>query len=452
MGVSLGYSTRFAIPSAVPYQTATAQPIAGLSGYPRGFYGTGTVQGWSNSILNIWSAVCLNEIVNAPKEFVSSSPYLVVDKLDWIQTRYLFVKVVGRDVRTPPSLLGDKVEYLKQDPLFSPTGDLGMKLQIPALGSKHREKVSSPVDAPSERPPRRRRARGAAASHFGNSSARTGGLQTSPPSSPDRGAPYGNSMLDSVLNLINIDNDDARSDTTETTDVMAYFSDEEEERGEPQSINNESTPLLCSGTDVTLFQPNTHDISSVVLLPPPTYASPVGTRRLTADLRHLLSLQKKHPLGELGFYMNPSSISNVYQWHIELHSFPLDIPLSTDLAAKNLCSILLEFRFGPNFPISPPFVRVVRPRFLTFAQGGGGHVTAGGALCMELLTNSGWSAVSTMESVLLQIRMAITSEVKPARLMPGAVRDYAAGEARDAYLRACRAHGWEVPQDFLTMI
>jgi len=446
MGVSQGYSNGFANPSVVPYQTATAQPIAGFSGRPGGFYGPETVHGWLKSILNIWSAVCLNEIVNAPKEFVSSSPYLVVNKLDWIQTRYLFVKVIGIDVQTPPPLLSNKVEYLKQDPLFSPAGDLD-KLQIPALGSKRQEKVSSPVRAPPESPPRRRRARGAAARYFGKS----GGLQTSPPSSPDRGALHGSSMLGSALNVIDVDDDDARSDTTETTDVMAYFSDEEEEQGGQESIENESTPLLCSGTDVTLFQPNTHDISSVVLLPPPTYASPVGTRRLTADLRHLLSLQRKYPLGELGFYMNPSSISNVYQWHIELHSFPLDIPLSTDLAAKNLCSILLEFRFGPNFPMSPPFVRVVRPRFLTFAQGGGGHVTAGGALCMELLTNSGWSAASTMESVLLQIRMAITSEDKPARLMPGAVRDYAAGEAKDAYLRACRAHGWEVPQDFLTM-
>lgn len=53
--------------------------------------------------------------------------------------------------------------------------------------------------------------------------------------------------------------------------------------------------------------------------------------------------------------------------------------------------------------MSPPFIRVVRPRFRGFGQGGGGHVTVGGALCMELLTNSGWSAVSSLESVLLQV-------------------------------------------------
>ena len=34
--------------------------------------------------------------------------------------------------------------------------------------------------------------------------------------------------------------------------------------------------------------------------------------------------------------------------------------------------------------MSPPFVRVIRPRFLGFQQGGGGHVTIGGALCMQV--------------------------------------------------------------------
>ena len=47
---------------------------------------------WPMSELKVSTAVALNEIVNAPKEFVSSSPHLVVAQLDWIQTRYLFVR------------------------------------------------------------------------------------------------------------------------------------------------------------------------------------------------------------------------------------------------------------------------------------------------------------------------------------------------------------------------
>ena len=100
--------------------------------------------------------------------------------------------------------------------------------------------------------------------------------------------------------------------------------------------------------------------------------------------------------------------------------------------------------------MSPPFIRVVRPRFLGFQQGGGGHVTAGGALCMELLTNSGWSAVSSIESVLLQVRMAIAStEPQPARIESD--RQYGVGEAIEAYKRACMAHGWRIPSDFASL-
>ncbi|KAG7285225.1 hypothetical protein NEMBOFW57_009846 [Staphylotrichum longicolle] len=122
--------------------------------------------------------------------------------------------------------------------------------------------------------------------------------------------------------------------------------------------------------------------------------------------------------------------------------------LAQDMKAEGVTSIVLELRFGPDYPFSPPFVRVVRPRFLPFLQGGGGHVTAGGAMCMELLTSSGWSPANSMESVFLQVRVALCSlEPKPARLAPGVKGDYGVGEAVEAFLRAARGHGWTVPTD-----
>lgn len=145
-------------------------------------------------------------------------------------------------------------------------------------------------------------------------------------------------------------------------------------------------------------------------------------------------------------------VTNVYQWIVELHSFDPSLPLSKDMKAAGLTSIVLEMRFGKDFPHSPPFVRVIKPRFIPFARGGGGHVTGGGAMCMELLTNSGWSAVSSIESVLLQVRMAIMNlEPAPARLEKtgkGNPATYGTNEAMEAYIRACQAHGWEVPKDF----
>lgn len=72
-------------------------------------------------------------------------------------------------------------------------------------------------------------------------------------------------------------------------------------------------------------------------------------------------------------------------------------------------------------------------------------------MCMELLTNTGWSSVMSMESVLMQVRMAIASE--PFARLEGkgqtaATGKYGAAEAAEGYLRACASHGWIVPPGF----
>jgi len=50
-------------------------------------------------------------------------------------------------------------------------------------------------------------------------------------------------------------------------------------------------------------------------------------------------------------------------------------------------SIIFEIRFPPTFPNSPPFFRIITPRFLPFMHGGGGHVT-GGAYARDQLRSS----------------------------------------------------------------
>ena len=199
------------------------------------------------------------------------------------------------------------------------------------------------------------------------------------------------------------------------------------------------------------FVPGSLDQSKLPMLNAPAYATSSATMRLNKELKAILEIQTKTPLHELGWYIDADLVSNVYQWIVELHSFETILPLAQDMKKAGVTSIVCEIRFGKDYPHSPPFVRVIRPRFLPFTQGGGGHVTAGGAMCMELLTNSGWSAVSSIESVLLQVRMAIMNlEPKPARMASTSKnqQDYGTGEAMDAYIRACRTHGWTIPKDF----
>ena len=74
---------------------------------------------------------------------------------------------------------------------------------------------------------------------------------------------------------------------------------------------------------------------------------------------------------------------------------------------------------------------------------------------MEVLTNSGWTAALSIDSILLQVRLALSDEERPARLIKGQTgghsryaQQYGTGEAMAAYRRACRNHGWLVPEGF----
>lgn len=135
---------------------------------------------------------------------------------------------------------------------------------------------------------------------------------------------------------------------------------------------------------LTDYVPGTLDYSTLPMLAQPAWATSSATKRLMKDFSELLKVQNKEAPHELGWHVDDDKIENMYQWIVELHSFDATLPLATDMKAKNLKSIVLELRFGKDYPMSPPFVRVIRPRFLPFQQGGGGHVTAGGAMCMAV--------------------------------------------------------------------
>ena len=372
---------------------------------------------WPQSQLRISDALSLNEIVNRPDKFVNTSPHLVVAQLDWIQTRYLFVRCnMQREDSTVQEVL--PTDVYDQDPKYT------------AMGATN-QPVSIPITAVSKS----RRPLAAKAGKNGNKKARL---------SEDEEVSY-------------------VSDDTDVEDLEIFFEDKEEIAPTTTKQEVVSTSTMDAITSFftgkskefkladqkTDFVPGSLDHKTLPIIEPTKYATTIATKTLQKELQATLKIQDATPAHELGWFIDSSLISNVYQWIVELHSFDPHIPLSKDMKSRNLKSIVLELRFGATYPMSPPFVRVIRPRFLSFQRGGGGHVTAGGALCMELLTNSGWSVASNIESVLVQVRAAISStDPHPARLEYGEVRDYGTGEAVEAYVRACQIHGWEVPKDF----
>ena len=69
-------------------------------------------------------------------------------------------------------------------------------------------------------------------------------------------------------------------------------------------------------------------------------------------------------------------------------------PPSQDLLQVPGGKILLSVRFPSSFPTAPPYVRVIRPRFVFRT----GHVTIGGSICTEMLTNQGYRARNRTEA------------------------------------------------------
>ena len=59
-----------------------------------GYSSRAPIPAWPGSQLQISTALAMTEIVNSPLDYTSRTPYLVVQHVDWIQCRYLFVNRV----------------------------------------------------------------------------------------------------------------------------------------------------------------------------------------------------------------------------------------------------------------------------------------------------------------------------------------------------------------------
>ena len=385
---------------------------------------------WPKSVLKITNAVSLQEVVNAPAKFVSQTPHYVVGNTDWVQTRYLFIQSsVQHKVDKSPI-----VEYA-QDPTHQARNESNVPIKVPIMAvSKSRRPAA------------------------GRSSTAVGHKRSKTTTSVDEATAERQEDDDSsVLS----DGEDLEWLSSESDDYDAMSLDDDFYEVSADSVRDSFPPTSSRKHGLepeTHFQPGTLDFSNIEILAAPKDATTQATKALMNWYKDALKTQKSAPLHSLGWYIDETRMENMYQWIVELHSFDPKLPLAKDMKNAGETSIVLEVRFTNHFPFSPPFVRVVKPRFLPFNSGGGGHVTEGGAICMELLTNTGWLAVTTFESAMLQVRLAMSDEERPARLLNlkgkgkvsagyggGRSDCYALGEAVMAYERACARHGWAVP-------
>jgi len=163
----------------------------------------------------------------------------------------------------------------------------------------------------------------------------------------------------------------------------------------------------------------------------PSGGSGKATERIMAEFKHIM---KSEP-DKNGYSVNPVE-DNIYKWELKLFNFEKTDLLAQDMTASKVKKILLHIIFPKSYPFSPPYIRVIKPRF----QYRTGHVTIGGSICMELLTNKGWSPANTIEAIIVSIRAQLVAG--GARLDPSNKHDYTEQEAKDAFDRMVRDHGW----------
>lgn len=177
------------------------------------------------------------------------------------------------------------------------------------------------------------------------------------------------------------------------------------------------------------------------LLPPPSQPPTSEARREV--LRELRRLSRDRSPARV--WLPDEADAFVWRAHVRPAR---DSPLAADLASlgsdggdgehdAQAGTVLLELRFPPDFPTHPPFVRVLAPRFVMHT----GHVTVGGSICTELLTSGGWHAGTNVDTLLEVIRVLLVQGSGRVD-MRRANRPYGYAEARAAFERVARQHGW----------
>lgn len=158
----------------------------------------------------------------------------------------------------------------------------------------------------------------------------------------------------------------------------------------------------------------------------------IHSKRLMREYQMII----KQSSDVLGFNIKLVQEDDLSQWMVYITK-PQNEKLEEQMRRLGIPAIEIEITFKENYPISPPFIRVVYPHF-KFRSG---HITVGGSLCMEMLTNQGWCPTFNVENVITQIKLAISDgegEIDETNYK----KRYTMDEAVDAFKRVLATHGW----------
>jgi len=171
---------------------------------------------------------------------------------------------------------------------------------------------------------------------------------------------------------------------------------------------------------------------------PSQRSSPAATDRLMKDLKSIY----KSDSYKKELYTVKLPDDNVYEWRVALLKLDNESKLAKDMVEYKVEQIELSINFASDYPFRPPFVRVISPVIQK------GYVLSGGAICLELLTEEGWSSAYSMESVIMQIGASLVKG--DGRIQPNKRPEdvYTLSKAKNSYRTLVHIHktsGWYTP-------
>lgn len=163
------------------------------------------------------------------------------------------------------------------------------------------------------------------------------------------------------------------------------------------------------------------------------YYNKMSNKRLMIEYNNIL----KTNLESFGLRFEINE-NNILEWKVYINKIDDKSNLYKDMKELKIENIEMEIRFNSQYPILPPFVRIIKPIF----QFQTGHITSGGSICMELLTNQGWSPAYSIENLLIHIKATILEgEGRLDKTKKNT--EYKYEESKKAFQRMLITHGWK---------
>lgn len=127
--------------------------------------------------------------------------------------------------------------------------------------------------------------------------------------------------------------------------------------------------------------------------------SQVNTRHLMKELLHV---RKASEESEGAFEIEPYTDDDddeidLSEWEARFYKLDETSSLWRSMQDYGIDCVKFRISFPSDYPISPPFVRLVSPYI------DNGFVMNGGAICLEILTPQGWSSAYTLEALMVQV-------------------------------------------------